>query len=229
LGKDFTNGSEKDRNMNIQALYDHALDHLRATDPDPMATLAQWRRETPDQFTDADLFREYGWVVGACGLTPQVIIKLWERLGVAFSGWDPLAVAGRPMDAQIAALGVMRNPRKIGAIIAFAEDLAREPGQMARLASLPLKELLAKLVMLPWVGPNNRYHLARNLGYDVVVKTGPVPRLAAYLLTTPEELCAEIAAETGERIRTVDLVLWNWGHQVGDGAMKEMASLFRLM
>lgn len=210
-------------------LWEHALDHMNATAPDPAGLLAQWRAETPDRCSDQDLLREYGWVVCSCGLTPQVIEKHWDRLGEAFRHWDPQAVAARSRDVRIEALGIMRNPRKIDAILAFADDLAREPGLMQRLAAMPMKQVLAKLVTLPWVGENNRYHLARNLGWDVVVRTGPVVRLAAYLETTSEELCGRLAAETGERIRTVDLVLWYWGHQVGDTAMKEMASLFKLL
>ncbi len=215
--------------MNTLALWEHALDHLHATAPDPTAMLTGWRGEEPGRATDADLLREYGWVVACCGLTPQVMLKHWDRFSEAFMGWDPARVAARPLDVRIAALGVVRNPRKIDTILAFAADLAREPGQMVRLAAKPTKEVLAWMVTLPFVGANNRYHLARNLGWDVVVRSGPVVRLAAYLLTTSEDLCGAIAAETGERIRTVDLVLWYWGHQVGDVAMKEMASLFKLM
>lgn len=215
--------------MNYRALYEHALDHLRATDPDPEATLALWRSEQPGSRTDQDLLAEYGWVVVSCGMTAHVTSKLWPGLTEAFHRWEPAAVAARPVDVRVAALGVLKHPRKIGAILDFAEELARGPGLMARLASRPVKELLAYLQTLPWVGERSRYHLARNLGWDVVVKTGPVPRLAAFLQTSPDDLVAATAQEVGERVRTVDLVLWNWGHQVGDGQMKEMASLFRLL
>lgn len=215
--------------MNHRALYEHALDHLRATEPDPEGLLAQWRTETPQSRSDQDLLAEYGWVVVSCGMTAHVTQKLWPRLTEAFRHWEPAAVAARPVDVRVAALNVLKHPRKLGAILDYAGDLARTPGEMARLANLPVKEVLAYLQTLPWVGANSRYHLARNLGWDVVVRTGPVPRVAAYLLTTPEELVERTAQEVGERIRTVDLVLWNWGHQVGDRPMKEMASLFRLM
>lgn len=213
--------------MNTNLLWQHAMDHLNATAEDPAGMLQGWRDEAPDRCTDRDLFREYGWVVGACGLTAQVIIKKWDGLTEAFHHWDPVAVSRRTRDVRIAALGVMRNPRKMDAILAFADDLAREPNMMERLAALPTKEVLARLSTLPFVGANNRYHLARNLGWDVVVRTGPVVRLAAFLETTPEALCERIAEETGERARTVDLVLWYWSHQVGDAATKEMASLFK--
>lgn len=215
--------------MDNFALWTHALDYLHATDTDPQGSLAQWRAEVPKHCTDADLFREYAWVVACCGLTPQVVQRRWDRLGEAFFGWDPTRVSARSSDARIAALELMRNPRKIHAILAFADDLNRAPGLMARLSPLQPKEALAQLTTLPFVGPSNKYHLARNLGWDVVTQTGPVTRLAAYLETTPEELCQRIGALVGERGRTVDLVLWHWGHQVGDQHMKEMASLFRLM
>jgi 3-methyladenine DNA glycosylase/8-oxoguanine DNA glycosylase len=215
--------------MNTQALWEHALDHLTATAANPEALLTQWRHEIPNQFTDDDLLREYAWVVYCCGLTPQVIFKYWARLGEAYWGWAPAQVAAHRTDARIGAIGVLKAPRKVDAILNFADDLAREPGLMARLAPLPTKQALAKLTTLPWVGPNNKYHLARNLGWDTVVKQGPVARLAAYLETTPDELCERIAAETGERARTVDLVLWHWGHQVGDTQMREHTSFFKLL
>lgn len=215
--------------MDYLALYQHALDHLQATDADPEGLLATWRSETPASRNDSDLLAEYAWVVVSCGMTPQVTQSRWGRLTEAFCQWNPAAVAARPVDVRVAALEALRHPRKIGAIIAYAEELGQHPGAMARLAARPVKEVLAKLQTLPWVGTTNRYHLARNLGWDVVVRTGPVPRLAGFLETSPEELVEAIARLTGERVRTVDLVLWQWGHQVGDAHMKEMASLFRLM
>lgn len=215
--------------MNHRALYEHALDHLRATEPDPDGLLDQWRRERPENRTDRDLLAEYAWVVVSCGMTAHVTDRLWPGLSAAFRNWDPAAVAAAARDAQIEALSVLKHPRKIGAILAMADSLAEQPGQMARLAARPVPEALAWLQTLPWVGPTSRYHLARNLGWDVVVQTGPVPRLAAFLETTPDDLVRRTAGEVGERIRVVDLVLWNWGHQVGDRRMKEMASLFRLM
>lgn len=215
--------------MNYAALYEHALDHLRATDPDPAARLHEWRSERPENRTDSDLLAEYAWVVVSCGMTAHVTGRLWPRLTSAFRGWNPAAVAASPLDVQVEALSVLKHPRKIGAILSLADSLDRQPGQMQRLAGMPTSEALAWMQTLPWVGPVSRYHLARNLGWDVVVRSGPVVRLAACLGCTPDELVHETAARVGERIRVVDLVLWNWAHQVGDRRMKEMASLFRLM
>ncbi len=212
--------------MNYLAVWEHALDHLRHTDPCWETTVAGWRAETPEQKTDRDLLEEYGWVVACCGLTARAILPRWERLGAALGGWVPAPAAAAPRGDVLA---VLANPRKIDAIQALAADLAANPGQMQRLAECPLKEVFAWMATLPFVGPTNRYHLARNLGWDVVVKNGPVPRLAGRLDTTPEQLCGAISDQTGERLRVVDLVLWSWGNAVGEGEVERMAALFRLL
>jgi hypothetical protein len=212
--------------MNYLAIWDHALDHLKQADPAWEQTLAHWRAERPDQKSDRDLMAEYAWVVACCGMTAKAILPRWERLGAALGNWDPPKAAAAPLQEVLA---VLNNRRKIIAIQQFAADLASNPGQMARLAAMEPKQALAWLGTLPWVGPNNRHHLARNLGWDTIVTNGPVPRFAAMLQLSSEELCAGIAAETGERIRTVDLLLWHWGNDVGDEAMRQMALLFRIL
>lgn len=209
--------------MNYLALWDHVLDHVRAKGTD----LDEWRRQTVDRLTDRDLLEAYGWVVISCGLTPAVSFKLWPRLTEAFANWEPERIEYVP--ARTGALAVIKSARKIDAILQMADSLRREPGQMSRLAQMEVKEAVKWLMTLPWVGPNNRYHLARNLGFDCCVRTGPVPRIAAYLNMEADELCAEIADLTGERIRTVDLAIWQWAFDVGDDEAKRWAGLFQLM
>lgn len=211
--------------MNALGIWEYAMDYLEANAERPQELLARWRSEIPGACSDRDLFAEYGWVVAACGLSARAIQGFWPRLGQAMLDWDHVAVSEDPLAVRMAALTVLHNPRKVDAILSFAQELARSPGMMARLAAQPLKTVLAQLATLPFVGASNRFHLARNLGWDVVVRTGPVVRLAGYLGTTAEALCSGIAAQTGERIRTVDLVLWYWGHRVGDRELRETARL----
>jgi 3-methyladenine DNA glycosylase Tag len=213
--------------VQYQLLWDHAMDHLCQAEGETL--LARWRSEIPATFTDQDLLRDYAWVVFSCGLTPQVTQRYWERLGSAFRSWDPQAATDDSRSVRIEALGVIRNPRKIDAVLGFAEETVRNPGAMQRLTDQPLKEVLSQLQTHPFIGATNRYQLARNLGWDVVTQTGPVARMAQFLQTTPEGLCGTIAQSVGERMRTVDLVLWYWAHQVGDQQMREIASLCRLM
>lgn len=61
---------------------------------------------------------------------------------------------------------------------------------------------------LPWIGGITKYHLAKNFGIDVAKPDVHLQRLADHEGTTPQELCASLAAETGFRVNTVDVVLW---------------------
>lgn len=70
------------------------------------------------------------------------------------------------------------------------------------------KDKLAYLETLPWIGKITKYHLARNLGFDVCKPDRHLERLAKQNNTTPHELCKELANITGDRIGVVDVVLW---------------------
>lgn len=61
---------------------------------------------------------------------------------------------------------------------------------------------------LPWVGPVTKYHLAKNLGADVAKPDVHLNRLAEPEGVTAQELCERLAAQTGYRVATIDLVLW---------------------
>ena len=70
------------------------------------------------------------------------------------------------------------------------------------------EDKLAFLEGLPWIGSTTKYHLAKNLGMDVVKPDRHLLRIAGHYGTTPHALCAQLAGESGDRIGTVDYVLW---------------------
>lgn len=82
---------------------------------------------------------------------------------------------------------------------------------------LALGRVIDWLPTLPYVGgPILRYHFAKNLGVDVAKPDRHLCRLAGVPENGPVEanfqaamdLCRPIAAATGDRIATVDVVLW---------------------
>lgn len=64
------------------------------------------------------------------------------------------------------------------------------------------------LEKLPWIGPITKFHLAKNLGVDCCKPDRHLVRLAAKHKMTPFELCKKLSKETGDRVATVDVVLW---------------------
>lgn len=61
---------------------------------------------------------------------------------------------------------------------------------------------------LPWIGKITKYHLAKNLGADVAKPDRWLVRLAEAEGDTVDGLCQRLARETGDRVATVDVVLW---------------------
>lgn len=61
---------------------------------------------------------------------------------------------------------------------------------------------------LPWIGGITKYHLAKNFGAQVAKPDVHLQRLADREGTTAQALCERLAAETGYKIATVDVLLW---------------------
>jgi hypothetical protein len=64
------------------------------------------------------------------------------------------------------------------------------------------------LMRLPYIGEITRFHLAKNFGVDVAKPDRHLVRIAAHFQTDPHSLCARLSQESGDRINTVDVVLW---------------------
>jgi hypothetical protein len=71
-----------------------------------------------------------------------------------------------------------------------------------------IDEQLAWLRKLPWIGKITAYHMAKNLGVDCCKPDRHLVRLAQVIDSEPETLCHDLAAATGDRVATVDTVLW---------------------
>ena len=67
---------------------------------------------------------------------------------------------------------------------------------------------LEYLETLPYIGKITKYHLAKNLGIDVAKPDRHLSRIADDNNTTPEQLCSGISDRTGDRVATVDGVIW---------------------
>jgi hypothetical protein len=77
------------------------------------------------------------------------------------------------------------------------------------------------LESLPWIGPITKYHLARNLGIDVAKPDRHMVRVAYHFnFPNVQKMCEEISKTTGERVGTVDIVLWRAMH-ITEGKLLE--------
>lgn len=154
---------------------------------------------------------ELGWVVVNSGMRFRVADGLWRgdkargRIGIA-----ALLQAGRSAGEEfrhagkVAALDHLWQHREVllGEFLSIATDDAR----------------IDWLGSLPWIGPITRYHGAKNLGVDTAKPDRHLARLAGRpdwatakitdLYPAVMALCRPLAEASGDRIATVDMVLW---------------------
>ncbi len=148
-------------------------------------------QETLKPCEDAKQFLlEYIWVVVNSGMKNQIARKIHRRICTAIEAGTPIA-------------GAFGHKGKVKAIEYGCENFQR---LFDGYIQSPCK--LEYLKMLPWIGPITKYHLAKNLGEDVVKPDRHLVRIAKRDGTTCFEMCRKLAAETGMRIATVDVIIW---------------------
>ena len=137
-------------------------------------------------------FAEYAWVVVNSGMKNQVVQQVWQRIKKALLlNGECYTAFGHP--GKSAAIQKAFLDREM----LFKEYLKQ-----------PDDQKLAWLEKLPWIGPITKYHLGKNLGMELCKPDRHLVRIASGYRMTPEELCSTLARVTGDRIGTVDLVIW---------------------
>jgi hypothetical protein len=138
-----------------------------------------------------EFWLEYTFVICNSGMKWQVATPIFQRI-----------VAAR-CDHGKAAHTVFRHPGKCQAI-----DRAWNEKLDMLLGFIRAGDRLQYCQSLPWIGPITKYHLAKNLGEDCCKPDRHLVRIANQYETTPEEMCTALSKATGDRIATVDTVIW---------------------
>lgn len=150
----------------------------------------QWA-ETVGAPTSANAFAaEYIFVVCNSGMKAQIAGAIFDRVMTAIiDGQHPSTVFGH-MGKCNGIWQVWRERDKWYADFQAAGDK------------------VTFLEGMPWIGSITKWHLAKNFGVDVVKPDRHLVRVADHYMTTPTALCEQLAQQTGDRIGTVDYVIW---------------------
>jgi len=154
----------------------------------------RWSQELRRPSCADDLAHELVWVVINSGMNHRVAKKISYRVGRALDGGTPVYP-----DA-------FRHRGKAAAIELIWGSRDRLFDELAGLLDAELPDWCAQL---PWIGDITKWHAAKNLGADVAKPDRWLVRIADCTGETPQRLCERVAANHGDRIATVDLVLWN--------------------
>jgi hypothetical protein len=162
-----------------------------------------------DDLCEPIFLKQAAWVVLNSGMREKVIRKLFPRIAKAFRGWSSATeILDNRRSCRRDALKVFSHQKKIDAIFGIAE----------RVNSIGFPEFKTRigadfkaLSELPYIGPVTLFHLAKNIGLDVVKPDRHLVRMAeAAGVDSPHDLCQFIAQHVGDRLSVIDLVLWRF-------------------
>ena len=163
-----------------------------------------------DSIMESDFLREASWVILSAGMSETVVRRCFPAVSAAFHNWMGAAMIVRHQTkCRQAALSAFAHVGKISAIIALATNVSSngfdETKRGIRLRGVDY------LQQFDYIGPTTCYHLAKNIGLDVVKPDRHLVRLASAAdCESPLDLCRMISEVTGDRLSVVDIVLWRF-------------------
>jgi hypothetical protein len=162
------------------------------------------------RLTESDFLREAAWVILSSGFRERVVRRCFPGIAEAFLNFSSsAAIADKSEECVASAMTVFRQRRKVAAIAGVAVRVARQGFESVRGAIL--EGGVEYLESFPYVGPVTRYHLAKNVGLDVVKPDRHLCRVAkATRYPSVEALCRAISCASGDRVGVVDLVIWRY-------------------
>jgi hypothetical protein len=170
-----------------------------------------WQDQVRFSELDEGIFlREAAWVVLSSGIREAVIRKKFPGFSAAFHNWFSAGrITTNARECRNNALRVFAHSAKVNSIIEIARlvdcvgfDVFKQRVDLGGVQFLQT---------LPFIGPATCYHLAKNIGLDVVKPDRHLLRISALAgYANPAALCREISDVVGDRLSVVDLVVWRY-------------------
>ena len=174
----------------VLELYDTAYAEALA-DPE----FSRFREWSPDisEVTEEHFLHEYVYVVLNAGMKQQVARQVYEKW---YYSEDPDVIGHHgKREAVRRAMGKYKD---------WFFELCNAEDKVGYLETLP------------YIGPITKYHLAKNIGLDVVKPVRHLTRLAEQFgFESPYKMCDFIAAERNTKKSHVDSVLWIYANRHG--------------
>jgi hypothetical protein len=160
--------------------------------------------------SESDFLEEFAWVVLSSGMKEAVVRRLFPRISQAFLEWrSAAAIVRRRRSCQRRAIRVFNHRPKIDAVLSAAK-------RVADLGFSAFRNQIQRggidfIRTLAFMGPATSYHLAKNIGLDVVKPDRHLVRIAESAGGfSPNDLCEMIAHQTGDKVSVIDIVLWRY-------------------
>jgi hypothetical protein len=166
----------------------------------------EWSEErSRSKVTQRSLAAEYAYVVHCSGFNAGVVSKLWGAQTTVWDWWIP-SILAELEDAEFE-LKLSRSPlanrMKLKGIVngmKIIDDQGVEPFLLD----------IEHLKVLPYIGDVTKFHLGKNLGYDVVKPDLHLVRIQRhYGWKTVESMCQTVRKKLKvKRLASADWALW---------------------
>lgn len=164
-----------------------------------------------ENITAQNFFTDLAFVILNSGMKASVIAGIWPSVKIAFFEFDENSLRQTPLDYCFnAAFAHFKNEKKLKAIMTGIKIVQCESWETIR---HEIKMYgVDYLERFPFIGPITKYHLAKNIGFDVAKPDRHLERmaLASGFDGDVQRFCKEISNISGDKVPTVDIVLWRW-------------------
>lgn len=195
----------------LQRIVDFYLLAKRVVLSEGFAEELEWQDRLQFSEVGESLFlREAAWVVLSSGMREAVVRGKFAAFSCAFYNWlSARKISNNAQQCRNNASRVFAHMGKIDSIIAIAESIDRNGFEVIK--DRVGAEGVVFLQSLPFIGPTTSFHLAKNIGLDVVKPDRHLLRISALAgCASPVEFCRMISNAVGDRLSVVDLVVWRY-------------------
>lgn len=214
---------------NLKRFWRKALQEVLEDQPEVESEIERWESLSPADSDLADFYGTYVWAVYNAGFKIEVLDSLWGRLREALCDFDVDAVAANRDVVRSTLMTIVSHSKKTDAVVETAVKLARRPQLWDRMQRLSSSAFLDEVQEFKGIGPDNRYHVARNLGWNVPNHSGFTRALAEDLRTDCDTLMGYISKVSGFRISTTDIIIGIWSRLPDHESDQECIERFRLL
>ena len=163
-----------------------------------------------ERVTESDFLRETAWVILSSGFREAVVRQCFDEISHAFLGWCNAEQIYEKRDVcKKQAIEIFHNQRKINAIGEVVGKVATDG--ITRVKEEIRLRGVEYLQELSYIGPVTAFHLAKNLGLNVVKPDRHLVRMARCTgYDSPVDMCEAVAECVGDPLGVVDVVLWRY-------------------
>jgi hypothetical protein len=154
--------------------------------------------------------KEAAWVILSSGMSFNIIANKFDQISSAFYNWESIEhIVKNKEKCKIHSLEVFNNKAKINAIIQIACIVEKE--SFEKIKSELILNGIDYLMRFPFIGPATKFHLAKNIGFDVAKPDRHLVRICNALgYNSANDLCNDISERISEKTSIVDLVIWRY-------------------